>query len=145
MLFFSRVHSSVQFEPLNNLFKRQSSYYFKAYEFRNLHAFEFFKLLIKLSFKANSEFRNLKFSKLSLLIKSIEHQYLPLILIKNRFSIIEKQSNASRFFKFLRFKMILYSSFEKVIQGVKFCTEVWTLLKNGVYRSYRSSPLPTFR
>jgi len=33
---------------------------------------------------------------------------------------------------FLRFKMIWSSLFETIIWGVKFCTGVWTLVKNGV-------------
>ena len=36
-----------QFHRLNNFFKRRSSYHYKAEEFRNMHAFEFFQLLNK--------------------------------------------------------------------------------------------------
>ena len=31
-----------KFVSLNDFFKRRASYHFKAYEFRNLNAFEFF-------------------------------------------------------------------------------------------------------
>ena len=34
-----------KFDPLNNFFKRRASYNFKAYEFRNLQAFDFVQLL----------------------------------------------------------------------------------------------------
>jgi len=44
-------------------------------------------------------------------------------------------------FKFLRFKMIWCSSFEKITLGVKFCTEVLALLKNGVKKSKSSQKL----
>ena len=44
-------------------------------------------------------------------------------------SIIKKKLECLQISKFLRFKMIWSSSFEKSIYGAKFCTEVWTLLK----------------
>ena len=40
-----------EFSPLNYFFKRRASYHFKAYQFRNLCAFEFFQLLNKNIFK----------------------------------------------------------------------------------------------
>ena len=42
-VFYRMVQTSVQnLTPLNIFFKRQTSYHFKAYVFRNLSAFDFF-------------------------------------------------------------------------------------------------------
>ena len=58
--------------PQNIFFKWRASYHFKA--FRNMQAFEFFKLLNKLSFKSNLTFRTQKLIKLLLLIKVIGNE-----------------------------------------------------------------------
>ena len=53
--------------------------------------------------------------------------------LKKTFSSISKKKlEYSQISKFLRFKVIWSSSFEKIIYVVKFCTVVLTLLKNGV-------------
>ena len=48
-----------------------------------------------------------------------------------------KKVECWQIFKFLRFKMVWNSSFEKIIYGVKLCAEVWTLLKKRrLFRFY---------
>ena len=75
MLVLTKVRTSVKFDPLNVFFfKRRATYHFKVYEFRNLRAFDFFKLLTKVSFKSNLEFRNLKIT--TILIKPIKVLHL---------------------------------------------------------------------
>jgi len=91
-------------------FERRASYHFKASEFRNWRPFEF---LNSLFFPLTLTFRNLKITKLSLLIIQIKqlryfsnsYQQKNEIFKKYLFSIIEK----FEYFpisKFLRFKMI---------------------------------------
>ena len=45
--FYKGPNFCTKFDPINDFFKRRTSYYFKALEFRNLQAFEFFQLLNK--------------------------------------------------------------------------------------------------
>jgi len=52
----------------------------------------------------------------------------PSLILNTISSIINKKLQCLQISKFLRFKMIWRSWFEKIIYGVK----VWTLLKNGV-------------
>jgi len=54
-----------------------------------------------------------------------------IIDLKENFVNNAKKLECSHISKFLCFKMIRTSSFGKIIYGVKFCTEVLTLLKNG--------------
>jgi len=58
--FFNRVRTSIKLYPLNDFFQTTSLFFFKEKEFRNMRAFELFKLLTKLSFKSNVDFRNEK-------------------------------------------------------------------------------------
>jgi len=40
--FWKAPNLCTKFDPLNNFFKRRALYYFKAWEFRNMQAFEYF-------------------------------------------------------------------------------------------------------
>jgi len=41
-VFYDGHNFCTKFDPLHNFFKRRASYHFKAYEFRNLQASDFF-------------------------------------------------------------------------------------------------------
>jgi len=66
--------------------------------------------------------------------------------LKDNFVNKLKKLECLQISKFLPFKMIWSSSFEKIILRAKFCTEVWSLLKNGVSAgNYKTGAVATCR